>query len=120
MPSEASAAMIWWSKLAPAEQRMWRDEAQSVDPLVIYQLYWSRGPQLHDAERLELSKGNCPVCHSRGFVIGPSGAAALNVECASRDCRARFNVTWYSGEALIGHHLGFGPSGPPWPSEPEQ
>jgi len=64
-----------------------------------------------------LSKGNCPACGNRGFVIGPQGAKSTNVECANIGCRARFNVAFYSGTALMGTTL---PPGPPWPSEPMQ
>lgn len=64
-----------------------------------------------------LSRGCCPVCFHRGFVIGPQGAKATNVECANLACRARFNVVWFSGKAMMGHAI---PSDSPWPSEPEQ
>lgn len=64
----------------------------------------------------EISKGRCPVCRSRGFVIGPQGGKSINIECANIGCRARFNVAFYSGAAMMGHTL---PPGEPWPSEPQ-
>lgn len=40
-----------------------------------------------------LTTGHCPVCQRRGFVFGPRGGAAVNIECANVKCRQRYNVT---------------------------
>jgi len=72
-------------------------------------------PPLTTSELATLSKGNCPACKKRGFVIGPQGGKSINIECANVDCRARFNVAFYSGAAMMGHVL---PMGEPWPSDP--
>jgi hypothetical protein len=68
-----------------------------------------------------LSAGTCPRCGDRGFVIGPAGGAALNIECANLSCRARFNVVFRSGEALMGHvNPREKDGGGRWPSQPSQ
>jgi ribosomal protein S27E len=38
-----------------------------------------------------LNRGHCPDCNHRGFVLGPRGGAAQNIECGG--CGNRFNVT---------------------------
>ena len=48
---------------------------------------------LDDAALELLSKGFCPTCSHRGFVLGPRGGAAQNIECGAIPCRARFNIT---------------------------
>lgn len=42
------------------------------------------------AERI--LSGHCPDCEYRGFVLGPRGGAAQNIECGNVECRARFNI----------------------------
>jgi hypothetical protein len=76
--------------------------------------------QLSDSELTDASRGLCPVCYNRGFVIGPQGGLSINVECADLDCRARFNIVWRSGQALWGEVIekdGL-EGGSRWPSTP--
>ena len=40
-----------------------------------------------------LTRGHCPDCDYRGFVLGPHGGASFNVECGNVACRSRFNLT---------------------------
>lgn len=40
----------------------------------------------------DMSNGYCPDCTHKGFVLGPRGGAAINIECGNIHCRARFNV----------------------------
>ena len=51
---------------------------------------------LSDKERLSLTRGHCPDCGYRGFVLGPRGGAAINIECGNTACRARFNVSSFA------------------------
>ena len=46
-----------------------------------------------------MSDGYCPDCGHRGFVLGPRGGAATNIECG--ECRQRFNVT----QGPLSHHI---------------
>jgi hypothetical protein len=46
-----------------------------------------------------MSDGYCPDCGHKGFVLGPRGAAAINIECGG--CGARFNV----GSGLSSHRF---------------
>lgn len=71
---------------------------------------------LPDDDLATISRGNCPACNCRGFVIGPQGGMSINIECANIGCRARFNVAFRSGQALAGHTIS---GGPEWPSEPK-
>jgi hypothetical protein len=48
---------------------------------------------LNGEQLKRLGHGYCPDCGYRGFVLGPRGGAAINIECGNLDCRARFNVT---------------------------
>jgi len=48
-----------------------------------------------------LSRGHCPACSYRGFVLGPAGGAALNIECGNLDCRTRYNVVNFAGQILM-------------------
>jgi hypothetical protein len=66
----------------------------------------------------DLSRGRCPMCLYRGFVIGPQGGRSINIECANVACRDRFNATFVAGTALFAQHIGNGKEGPAWPSEP--
>lgn len=75
---------------------------------------------LDAAQLLCISFGDCPQCRQRGFVIGPAGGAALNIECAALDCRTRYNVVFFAGSARMGQVIGNGSTGPQWPSEPRQ
>ena len=40
-----------------------------------------------------IAAGHCPDCDHRGFVLGPRGGLAMNIECGNLQCRARFNIT---------------------------
>jgi len=35
----------------------------------------------------------CPDCNSEGFLEGPHGGMSINIMCANKDCKARFNWT---------------------------
>jgi hypothetical protein len=67
----------------------------------------------------KLSRGYCVVCSYRGFVLGPMGGAALNIECGNVECRQRYNAATWSGR-VIGAHLieREDQGGIPWPSKP--
>ena len=66
-----------------------------------------------------LSSGHCPICARRGFVLGPQGGSAINIECANLDCRRRFNVTLFAGQVMMAQQIERrGEGGPIWPSEP--
>lgn len=73
---------------------------------------------LGDAELARLTAGHCPQCNYRGFVIGPAGGQSINVECGNLECRNRYNVAFYAGEAMMGQNLFDGRMAAPWPSEP--
>jgi hypothetical protein len=68
-----------------------------------------------------ISSGSCPVCHHRGFVLGPmAGGINLNIECANVKCRARFNVALYAGRVQYAQRIEKrSEGGPEWPSEPQ-
>ena len=71
------------------------------------------------AELQTLNQGHCPDCRGRGFVLGPRGGLALNIECAQLPCRARFNVALFSGVAQTAQRIEKRlEGGPEWPSEP--
>jgi hypothetical protein len=57
-----------------------------------------------DAAR-KISEGLCPDCGYRGFILGPRGGAAMNIECGSLECRSRWNVTQISGEVVFCHRI---------------
>jgi len=61
--------------------------------------------RLNDAALTTMSKGYCPCCGARGFVLGPRGGVAQNIECANLECRARFNVLCVSGDMVMGHAI---------------
>ena len=75
-------------------------------------------PITEDGDRL--SQGHCPDCGYRGFVLGPLGGAAQNIECGNIQCRARFNVTVYAGQVLFAQRIEKqSEGGPSWPSDPD-
>jgi hypothetical protein len=57
--------------------------------------------ELDDAECEAMTRGHCPACNGRGFILGPQGGAATNLECANLECRARFNVVNLSGQIIM-------------------
>src|SRR4029434_10212866 len=59
--------------------------------------------QLTDMERDVMSKGFCPDCGHRGFVLGPRGGAAINVSCGGGE--ARFNVPTFGHDVVMGERL---------------
>jgi hypothetical protein len=66
-----------------------------------------------------LTRGHCPICAKRGFVLGPMGGSSINIECANVECRRRFSVATMSGEVLMAQQIERrGEGGPVWPSEP--
>jgi hypothetical protein len=68
----------------------------------------------------EINQGHCPDCGYRGFVLGPMGGAAQNIECGNIECRSRFNVTVYGSEVLMVQRIGTGGvDGSIWNSEPQ-
>jgi hypothetical protein len=62
-----------------------------------------------------ISRGHCPDCTQRGFVIGPQGGSAINIECANLGCRSRFNASFYAGNVLLVQRIDRSAI---WPSEP--
>ena len=74
--------------------------------------------QMSDGDKEQLGRGHCPDCGYRGFVLGPRGGVAINIECGNMECRARFNVTPYAGTMLFAERI---PrerdGGARWPSE---
>ena len=66
-----------------------------------------------------VTRGHCPDCGHRGFVIGPMGGMSINIECGSLDCRSRFSAAFYGGRAMFCERIDrFGEGGTVWPSEP--
>lgn len=49
-------------------------------------------PFLDDALVRKIDSGHCPDCGHRGFVLGPRGGSAMNIECGNVACLARFNI----------------------------
>lgn len=62
-----------------------------------------------------ITRGLCPDCGYRGFVVGPQGGKSTNIECANIDCRSRFNAAFFGGEAALVARI---PRESAWPSEP--
>jgi hypothetical protein len=60
---------------------------------------------IDEAEAAKITIGRCPECDHRGFVLGPKGGAAQNIECGNLQCRARFNVTVYGGRVVFCHRI---------------
>lgn len=131
MTPEEFLATAWWGNLKPGERDLWTGEAlaeigpddprRETDlPLAAWRLFWSRGPTLSEHDLDTLTRGHCPICKQRGFVLGPQGGLNHMIECAELSCRMRYNVAFWSGKALTGLFLGIGPTQEPWPSEPPQ
>jgi hypothetical protein len=79
----------------------------------------SRARAITETQIRTLSRGHCPDCGGRGFVLGPRGGLALNIECAQIPCRARFNVALFSGVVQTAERIEkHADGGPVWPSEP--
>jgi hypothetical protein len=81
--------------LAPSQ---WRALSQLQQ--LAYKAYRARLPhyrstrmELSDKDKACITSGHCPDCGYRGFVLGPRGGVAINIECGNTICRARFNVT---------------------------
>lgn len=67
-----------------------------------------------------ITRGFCPDCGGRGFVLGPRGGAAINIECANLHCRARWNVSPWAGVMAFAHRIPRrAEGGQQWPSCPE-
>lgn len=67
----------------------------------------------------KLGTGNCPDCNYRGFVLGPRGGEAINIECGNTACRARFNVVTLSGDVIFAERIEREiDGGSRWPSGP--
>jgi hypothetical protein len=73
--------------------------------------------ELSETDRKALTRGHCPICNGRGFVLGPKGGMSTNIECANLGCRMRFNVVNYGGEILFAQHIqSEAEGGPKWPT----
>jgi hypothetical protein len=67
-----------------------------------------------------IEAGHCPDCDYRGFVLGPKGGAAQNIECGNVECRSRFNVTFWSSAVVMADRIEkVSEGGLPWKSEPK-
>lgn len=66
---------------------------------------------LGDEQMAAINKGHCPDCNHRGFVLGPRGGAAQNLECGG--CANRFNVAVLpaSHHVVLGHRIPRGDQG---------
>lgn len=65
----------------------------------------------------DIESGHCPDCGYRGFVLGPQGGMAINVECGG--CRHRFNIhRWRGITAFVERLPSVAEGGVIWPSEP--
>lgn len=77
--------------------------------------------RLSEEECNTLTRGHCPRCQARGFVLGPRGGVAINIECANLACRERFNVTSVSGEIFLAELITReSEGGAQWPSAPHK
>ncbi len=73
-----------------------------------------------EQERSTINDGDCPDCRRRGFVLGPRGGMAQNIECANVECRARFNVVVHFGSVQRADRIERrSEGGALWPSEPK-
>ena len=52
-----------------------------------------------------ITQGHCPDCNYRGFILGPRKGGGQNIECASLECRARFNVHTSAGWVVIAERI---------------
>jgi len=43
-------------------------------------------------EKILLNFTICPDCKQEGFLEGPHGGDAVNIQCANPECGSRFNV----------------------------
>lgn len=78
-----------------------------------------RRQQVDDDALDSLNRGVCPVCHYRGFVLGPKGGLNQNIECGNLSCRTRFNVALFSGRIMSAQRIEKrSEGGIAWPSEP--
>lgn len=68
----------------------------------------------------KIESGCCPDCGYRGFVLGPRGGSAQNIECGNVACRSRFNVAVMGWHVMLAHRIGVGgdPDSIVWASEP--
>lgn len=63
-----------------------------------------------------IESGHCPTCNGRGFILGPQGGRAINIECANLECRARYNVTMFAGHVMMAEAIPKeDEGGPKWP-----
>lgn len=75
--------------------------------------------ELSEADKNRLTRGHCPKCGERGFVLGPQNGSSINIECASW-CRARYNVALLAGHVLMAEKIpDEAEGGDAWPSSPE-
>jgi hypothetical protein len=58
-----------------------------------------------EAAARSISHGRCPDCGYRGFILGPKGGAAQNIECGNVECRARWNVTTFGGACVFAQRI---------------
>ena len=56
--------------------------------------------ETHDAMCESIGRGHCPDCNYRGFVLGPRGGAAQNIECGNVECRHKFNVVIFGNTCV--------------------
>jgi hypothetical protein len=54
-------------------------------------------------ELVRMSNGRCPTCGHRGFVLGPRGGSAQNIECGG--CGCRYNVCTVGWSVLWGQRI---------------
>jgi len=75
--------------------------------------------ELSEADKNRLTRGHCPKCGERGFVLGPQDGASINIECASW-CRARYNVALFAGHVIAAEKIpDENEGGAAWPSSPD-
>jgi len=60
---------------------------------------------LSDAALRLIAGDWCPDCHQRGFIRGPRGGMAVNIECRNAACKARFNVADVHNQPLWAHRI---------------
>jgi len=52
---------------------------------------------------IQIAKGKCPSCGSKGFYEGPHGGLCINIFCMNPACRQGYNVTPAVGVAELIH-----------------